>query len=271
MSFRPRSTADLDEVGGQKTLLYAHHGWGKTWQARNYQRRYGPGFIISGEAGLRSLKFESIDYLPFDSFGNPTDPNPPESSFLGICRLMQTPEFKDQGYRWIMLDSLTELSDRLIAEIEDRHKTKPKKNGFEVWGEYARLMIGACKWFRDQPYHVLVTALAREEAEENGGTDYWPAVKGSAVQKQIPGIFDNVFCGVKVTQTDDKSNPRISRLIVTDEYRGWHGKARDPRRRLRAVEKADDITMLLERIVMPDSEHEKLLAAAAKPAADEAA
>jgi hypothetical protein len=261
MTFKPMSTADLEADGPIKTLLYAHHGFGKTTQAVHYKRRYGPGFVISGEAGLRSIMHEKIDYLPFSSWDGPHDPANGIYSFKGICQIINGPEFRHAGYKWIMLDSLTEASDRLLEELEEKHRGS--KNGFQLWQEYASQMLGACKWVRDLPYHVLVTALAKEENDDNGGTDYWPMVKGNAVGKQLPGIFDNVLCGVRVT-SGDRTTPKVDRYVITDEVRGWHGKVRDPRRRLKPVERFGDhvdITELFERMSMPDSEHEKYLKA----------
>ena len=51
--------------GPTKVLLYSHHGYGKTYQCRHYEKRYGKGLIISGESGLKSIEDVSIDYAPF--------------------------------------------------------------------------------------------------------------------------------------------------------------------------------------------------------------
>jgi hypothetical protein len=251
--FKPLNTSSLMKDGPQKTLLYGHHGAGKTTQARYYKRRYGKGFIISGEAGLRSVMDEDIDYLPFDSFDGTTDPVAGKFSLISLMNYVESPDFAAEGYKWVMLDSLTEVSDRLIEFLEP--KFAGSKNALAMWGDYGRLMIGTVKRFRDLPYHSLVTALAKEESDDNGGTDYWPNIKGGAT-KQLPGMFDNVFCLIRAT-SGDRINPKVERYIVTDEVRGWHGKARDPRRRLKPVEKCEDITELFLRMEMEESEFEK--------------
>lgn len=260
---KPLSTSDVSVTGASKTLLYALHGWGKTTQAAYYKKAYGNGFIISGESGLRSLKEHDIPYFPFSSWDGPHDPANGVFSFRGICRWMTTPEFKADGYRWVMIDSLTELSDQLHAYLKanpDLWETKGgKPNPLALWGTYGELMIGALKWVRDLPMHVLVTALAKEGEDDNGAADYWPAIKGQTAQKQIPGIFDNVFGGVRVT-SGDRTAPQVERYIVTDEVRGWHGKVRDPSKRLQPVEKCSDITKLFERMEMPQSNYELWLA-----------
>ena len=118
------------------------------------------------------------------------------------------------------------------------------------------MMLGAVKWVRDLPFHVVVTALAKEEDDDTGQTHYWPMLQGRGVMKQLPGIFDHVFCGIRVTD-GDRDKPTVTRYIVTDEVRGWHGKARDPRHRLKAVERTGDITELFRAMSMSDEEFKK--------------
>jgi hypothetical protein len=187
----------------RKTLLVGQAGWGKTTQAKHYKRHYGKGFIISGEAGLSSIRNEGIDYLPFSSFDGSVDDANGIYSFIHICRLINSPEFKAAGYKWIMLDSLTELSDMVFSWADAKATanaaaTGKKQNGFEVWGDYKDRMVGACKFIRDLPYHVVLTALEKSSEDGNGETQYLPLLQGSAVQAQIPGIFDNVFFGDQV-------------------------------------------------------------------------
>ena len=39
----------------RKTLLYGHHGWGKTTQFIHYQK-HTERFVLSGESGLSSIR-----------------------------------------------------------------------------------------------------------------------------------------------------------------------------------------------------------------------
>lgn len=246
MSFKPMNTSNIHTDEPTKTLCYGHMGFGKTWQCRNYQKRFGKGFIISGEAGLKSVGDEKIDYLPFTSWDGPHDPSEGVYSFRGIVKMIGTEEFQAQGYKWIAIDSLTELSDRLMEHVEEEHKGSA--NGFAMWGDYNRLILGAIKWVRDLPVHVYMTSLAREEEDDNGMVHYWPMMKGKGAAKQIAGMFDHVFCGIRITETQPDGSPKIKRFLVTDEVKGWHGKSRDPYGRMKPIEKGDDITELLARV-----------------------
>jgi len=248
---RISSTADLAHDGPSKLLLYAHHGFGKTYQCRNYLKRYGKGLIISGESGLRSIEDVGIDYVPFSSWDGEVDDLTGAYGFETIRKEIGKPGYlREAGYNWIAIDSLTELSERLIEHLEDVHKGS--SNGFAMWGDYSRLMIGALKWVRDLPVHVYVTCLAKEEKDANDMTHFWPHVKGQAVSKQIPALFDHVFCGVRMSKPQEKGPPKIERYFITEEVNGWHGKSRDPRNRLRPWEQSGDVTELLARISQPE-------------------
>ena len=119
--FKAMKTSAIAHDGPTKVLLYAHHGFGKTYQCRYYQKRYGKGLILSGESGLKSVEDVDIDYVPFDSWDGTHDPDNGKYSFRGIIRMMSTSDFKDAGYNWIAIDSITEMSERLIEHLEAEH------------------------------------------------------------------------------------------------------------------------------------------------------
>lgn len=264
--FKTQSTHTSPMSTTSKVLLYSEPGWGKTTQAKHYQTKFGKGLILSMESGLRSIREEKIEYVPISSWDGPHDPDQGLYSFKGTCAAIGTKEFRAAGYQWLMIDSLTELSDLLMAEVEERHKGS--KNGFEKWAEYARLLLGACKWFRDQPFHVIITALVKEETDENGGKTYGPLIQGNAVGAKLAGLYDYVFAGVRVSGTG-KTDAKSIRYIVADEVRGYVAKARDPHRRLKAVERCDAVPLLIERIDMSDAEFDSFTKAMAVAAAPE--
>ena len=250
--FKIQNTSSLTSDGPIKVLLYAHHGFGKTYQCRNFQERYGKGLILSGESGLKSVEDVSIDYVPFTSWDGKVDPEQGIYSFKGIINMIKDSDFKKQNYKWIAIDSITELSEQLVAHLEKEHEGT--SNGFQMCGDYNRLMLGALKWIRDLPIHVYVTCLAGEEKDANDVTQYWPLIKGSKISKQVPALFDHVLCGVRGTEKNDQGTPKVKRYVVTDEVAGWHGKVRDPRNRLKPYEQIDDITALFARMALPDKE-----------------
>tara|TARA_R110000764_G_scaffold87422_3_gene168259 strand:+ start:2555 stop:3382 length:828 start_codon:yes stop_codon:yes gene_type:complete len=260
--FKPLNTQD-HTTSYRKCLLYGSHGWGKTTQFRHYQDYYGEGFIISGESGLSSIRSAGIDYLPFTSWDGGTDPALNEYSFKDIFKWMRTPDFKSKNYKWIGIDSLTELSNyskqhaEATAEADAKKKGKPANN-FEAWANHAAQLVGACKAIRDMPMHVMVTALAKENSDDNGNTEYWPMIDGKASMQQLPGIFDCVFAGIRSTSGNKADGQKVVRYIVTDEVRGWKGKVRDEKRRLRPWEQTGSVVDLFKRMDMSDADFAKL-------------
>jgi len=263
--FSPMNTSD-HTTSYRKCLLYGHHGWGKTTQFAHYQKHYGKGFIISGESGLSSIRSSGIDYLPFTSWGGETNPDEGKYSFRDIVKWIRTDDFKSKNYKWIGLDSLTELSDHSMKYANELAENEAKKlgkakNGFEVYATHGANIIGACKLIRDLACHVLITALSKESTDDNGNVEYWAMVGGKATQQQLPGIFDAVFCGVRHTaDTNDKTKKKVIRYVITDEVNGWKGKVRDEKRRLRPVEQTGNIVDLFRRMDMDDDAYEKWIA-----------
>lgn len=260
MSWAPKSTKGAGLSEPHKVLLYGHHGWGKTWQVRNLQNRFGNGLLLSGEKGLKSLADVDVPHIPFTSWDGPHDPDNGVFSFRGIAAWISSADFRAQGYNWLAMDSITELSEMIYAWAQK--ETEGTKNGFALWELYGQKMIGTLKWIRDLPLHVYVTSLAAESTDDNANADYWPHVKGNKVAKHIPAIFDHVFCAIKRDTTKGET-VETERYIVTEQMHGWHGKVRDPFNRINAIERTDDITELLDRMTRTpeeEAERKKLLA-----------
>lgn len=263
MQFTPLKTSDKS-VQQHKVLIYAPHGWGKTTQFKYMLEHYGPGFILSGESGLQSIQSAGIDYLPFTSWDAGSDPDKNAYSFRDLFRFVRTPEFLSK-YKWIGVDSLTELSDLSMASAKaeaeaNAVKANKKLNGFEVYDIHGTQMIGAMKAIRDLPMHVVVTALAKENQNDNGETEYWPMIAGKQTMQHVPGIFDHVFAGVRTT-TEENGKRRVHRYVIADEVRGWRGKVRDEKRRISPFERTGNIVDLLRRLEMSDDEYRALKAA----------
>lgn len=265
--FDPRDTStDPSILTTSKTLIYAHHGFGKTAQALHYQRAYGKGYIISGESGLKTLAGSGIHFDVFKSWDTPGTNASRVYSLRQIARLVRSKEFQAAGFKWIMLDSLTEASDLCFQHYEAEEAARPgKKNNWDVYQTYGDNFTEFVRWIRDLPYHVIVTALVKEEKDDNGSPQYWPMLQGQKVQRKLPGMFDYVFAGVRQTifDPDDlaRERPTIVRRLVTEQVNGWYGKVRDPHHRCRPIENESNVTELLRRMEMTPAAYEQYLKA----------
>lgn len=257
MVLRPLKINDGSVTAASKTLLMATHGWGKTYQIRNYYKRFGKGFVISGEAGLASVADLEVDYLPFTSFDRETNPDVGKYSFRAISSYVASDAFKSNGYKWIAIDSITELSQRCFEEVEKEFEND--KNGFEKWAVYERRVTSALKWVRDLPYHVFLTSLLAEGEDASGEPSYSPILVQRKIQRLTPALFDHVFCGVRSTHIDDHGRTTVERMLITDEVKGYPGKSRDPYGRLAPEERCSDVTELLYRVMMTPDEYQNYM------------
>lgn len=257
--FKTLSTAD-DTTSFRKVLVYGAAGVGKTTQAARFKEHYGKGLILSGEAGLSSIRSSAIAYLPFTSFDGPHDPAANVFSFIGICRMMQSPEFKAEGFKWLMLDSMTELSDMVMAWATAKAERKAAETGkpvnnFDKYGDYNDKMMGAARFLRDLPMHVIISALSQEsENEATGEKEITPLIQGGKAKAQIPGIFDAVLGLVaRHTKATKDAPASTARYVITGPSGGWRCKVRDEHGVVDAVMETGSIVDVLKLIEAADA------------------
>ena len=127
-------------------------------------------------------------------------------------------------------------------------KTGKKVNGFEKFSTYNQLFLASCKFIRDLPYHVVLSALSVESDNEDGAREVYPNVQGAKMRSQLMGIFDNVLAGVKVSVKGEDGKVSIKRYVITDDIRGYHAKVRDEKRRVLPIEDTASIVDVLSKI-----------------------
>ena len=244
MVISPFSTTDSSVRGATKTVLYGHSGVGKTTAIADYYNKWGKGLILSGEAGLKSLSNIEIDYLPFHSFNRSIKDR---YSFVDLMRFVSSDEFKKREYKWLAVDSCTELSQRCFEDAEIETKDNP--SNFELWNVYGANIRKTLKWIRDRDCHVICTFLADSQEDANGINKVMPMMTQAKIAKWIPSLFDYVFALVR-TSDEEGGKTIVRRQIYTEGVKGCIGKARDPHRRLSPVENTDKVTDLLDRVMM---------------------
>lgn len=90
-------------------------------------------------------------------------------------------------YKWIFIDSLTEIAKKCKEAIED----DCKKEDFRMWGLYYKEMEKLVKQFRDmKDYHIVFTCLENYDSENKIIT---PMLDSPRLRQELPSYFDEVF------------------------------------------------------------------------------
>ena len=158
-----------------KCIVYGDSGAGKTSLIGTLPER--EILIISAESGLLSLDDKDIDSLSVSTFSEAR-----ESYAIA----------KNSDYNTIAIDSLTEISDMLVSQLEKLPEFQDPKMTMKMWGVYNKTITAFIKSFRALDKNVVFTALA-EDVNDGGVIIKKPFIKGTAAQKMLASYFDEVF------------------------------------------------------------------------------
>lgn len=202
MEFNIKNTKDIVGKDGVKILIHANSGTGKTSQLGTID---GKVLILSAESGLLVLKDKNLDVIDI-----------PNIETLG--NVYAALRDRELVYDTVCLDSLSEIAEMVVLDLErDEYYSNPS-NAFKLWGEYTRKMTNIVKMFRDlKGINVVFTALT-ESAEANGCVKYTPQVPAKKFQQKLVSMFDFV-----VYMTTDSEGKRY---FHHDESSMWVAKSR---------------------------------------------
>ena len=211
-----------------KILVLGESGSGKTFLASTIKEKT---LIISAEAGLLTLADFNIDVIDIT-----VDENdkiiPKEKRYLELRKVYQLLLTKEylENYSWIYLDSLTEVSQLLVDELQTL--IPDRKDSLVLWGEYSKRMRSLVKAFRDLPYNFVATGLVKVTQDELNrrfiGLDVAGKISGT-----IARDFDEVF----YLSTQQKEDNNIERIVVT--FKTDQNMAKDRSSKLDMYEKRD--------------------------------
>jgi phage nucleotide-binding protein len=191
-----------------KILVFGEPGAGKTTLAKTIGE---PTLIISAEAGLLCLNGEDIDVIDItqDDEGR-VIPKEKRIARLGEAyQYLLTEECRNK-YKWVFIDSLTEISQNLMEQLY--LEFPDRKDSLVMYGENGKRMRSLIKSFRDIPYYnVVMTALSSVDKDENNVRIIGVSMVGN-ISEKVPAFFDEVFY-LATIQNQETGN--VDRVLVT--------------------------------------------------------
>ena len=172
-----------------KFLIFGDSGSGKTTLAGTIKE---PTLVISAEAGLLPLRNKNIDFIDIslDDSGKMIPEYDRITRLAEVYKYIQKPDIIEK-YKWIYLDSLTEISNCLIARLQKEFPDR--SDALVLYGENNKQLKSIIKLFRDIPhYNIAMTALASLEKDESGMRFKGVNVIGKLAHV-IPSFFDEVL------------------------------------------------------------------------------
>lgn len=222
MPLKPIDAGKLDRF---TALIMGEAGIGKTSLIRTIPENEKV-CVLSAESGLLAVrdlvvsgKVEGFEIGTFADMREAYD-------------LLSTDTKMRERYRWVFIDSLTEISSRCVEAMKAKYPSKT--DSFNLWGEYNDLLTLLIKGFRDIPFYSTVfTCLPVVEKNEMNQRFYAPAVAGSQLQGRLTSFFDECF--YMITQkAEDRTDYRC---FITQPWERYPGKDRSGR--LDLIEKPD--------------------------------
>lgn len=230
-----------------KILIYGESGSGKTTLAGTINE---PTLIISAEAGLLCLSDKQIDVIDIsrDDDGR-LIPKESRIDRLGEAYKYILSDEAKKKYKWIFIDSLTEISQCLMDKLSVEYPEKSQS--LVMYGENAKRMRSLVKSFRDiAEYNIVMTALSQNEKDENNQRFIGISAVGSIADK-LPAFFDGVFY-LHVEQNKETGEER--RMLITSKTDKLMVKDRSGK--LNKVEPAN-LSVIAEKIKVKTEEPKK--------------
>lgn len=136
------------------------------------------------------------------------------ADFQEALRFCLSPDFRQAGYRWVFIDSLTEISARCAEDLQRKYPSK--SDSFKLWGEYNQVMTDIIKTFRDlSGVNVVFTCLLAVEKDDAGRRFPVPDISGSGLKQRLTSYFDEVLVMERlVLNVGNPEAPTMQEVLV---------------------------------------------------------
>lgn len=164
--------------------------------------------VLSAESGLLCVRdlitAGQIEGFEIRSLGE----------FQEALRFCLSPDFRQQGYQWVFIDSLTEIAARCAEDLQRKYPSKT--DSFKMWGEYSQTMTDIIKAFRDlQGVNVVFSCLLAVDKDDAGRRFPVPDISGSGLKNRLTSYFDEVFIFERMSMnTGNPEAPVMQEMLV---------------------------------------------------------
>lgn len=200
------STREASVAHGLKILVHGPAGAGKTRLLAS-TGDLEHTIILSAEAGLLSLREYDIDVAIIRTIDDLRE------AFMYVKRglapqqeLVADDAEPMKRYRWVCLDSLSEIAEAVLS-----YEKSVNTNGQKAYGEMADTMFKLIRKFRDLAGINVVFTAKQERANDDGRLIYVPMLPGRQLTNNISYLFDEVFA----MRTHRKDDGTIGRFLQT--------------------------------------------------------
>jgi len=210
-------TLNIDSVNTVKILIVGPAGIGKTSTIRTIadQENKGKVCVLSAESGLLAVRSFVKDKI-IEGWEVKT-----YADLREAYGKLTTDEFYKNRYEWVFIDSLTEISSRVVEAMKNKYPAK--NDSFNMWGDYNDTFTMMIKAFRDIKHlNVVFTCLETVEKDDLNRRYVAPAIAGTQAKERLASYFDEVFYMTSIKQ-DDGSERRV---FITQQYDRFPAKDR---------------------------------------------
>lgn len=190
------STKDIS-VQRACVLITGLSGVGKTSLVKSLPEK--ETLIISMESGLLSLSGTNYPVVEVKT----------KAQLDEVCAYLH----KEHPFKFVFIDSLSELGDVLLNELKkDPHLGQPK-NALQLYGKYNEQINSYVRYFRDLSCNVVMTCL---EATVTDGLEKTAAyhLPGTNIKNSLKGFID-VCLHYKIYENEAKE--KFRKLVTSSE------------------------------------------------------
>jgi hypothetical protein len=184
------TTSQAGQLPSLTVLVYGPAGSGKTYLSRTTGDPSAT-LILSAEAGLLSLQDVEIPVAQIETVAD----------LQNVYRWLRA---GDHPFRWVVLDSLSEIAERILAD-----EKKDKKDGRAAYGEMQDRMVALVRLMRDLPLSVVLIAKQERIQDESGRLLFGPSFPGKRLAQGVAYYVDEVFALIPGDDGEGNYRPRL--------------------------------------------------------------